>query len=139
MARSKKQKLIHDKVVKAVANTYERRKGVLVYINPGEEKNFAVLSNDKEFYPDVVITDEEENRLLIIEEIETDDSVNEDEKSQWIKYASFGTKFNLVVPKNKLTETRMLARGISNIEIQGYYFDPNGKIYWTDDQGSPLT
>lgn len=137
MTRFKKQQLIHDKVVKASANTYKIHEGVLIYINPSEEKNFFILSNGEKFYPDVVITDEE-NRILTVEEIETDDSVNENEKSQWIKYASFGIKFRLVVPKSKLTEAKNLTLGINNIEIQGYYFDLNGKIYWTDEKGHPL-
>lgn len=138
MERSEKQKIIHDKIIKASANTYKKRRGIWIHVNPGEEKNFAVLSNDEEFYPDLVITDEE-NNLLIIEEIETDDSVNENEKSQWIKYASFGIEFRLVVPKSKLTEARNLTLGINNIEIQGYYFDLNGKICWTNELGYPLT
>jgi hypothetical protein len=70
-------------------------------------------------------------KARIIEEIETDDSVNDREAAQWSDYGSLGiSTFNLVVPVNRKNDALEIIRrkGISGItKLQGYYIR-NGRI-----------
>ena len=113
----------HDRVIEASAATWRRNQANVVHTNPNGKQNFSV--NDSSF-PDIVITDVN-NRLLAIEEIETEDSVNQLESKQWTEYAGFGVKFNLVVPATKINEAYELIKPVGNIRIQGYS-QRNGQI-----------
>ena len=77
--------------------------------NPNGEHN----KNVGEFYPDIIIY--RGNEILIIEEIETEDSVNENEfKTQWEHYSKLGAKkFILTVPKEKIHDAIILTKNLS--------------------------
>src|SRR2546427_12966390 len=95
----------HDAVVSASARTYSgwANKGFKVSVNPNGQKNQFVGTSGSRLYPDVVVWEPHSSgsssgKAHIIEEIETDDSVNEQEAAQWAEYGSLGiSTFNLVV------------------------------------------
>ena len=123
----------HDAVVEASGRTYASwsARGYGIATNPGGSKNGFVGPPNKVRYPDVVIWKPESpnantGTVAVIEEVETEDSVTDEEADQWADYASLGIEtFNLVVPRSKkLAAVEIIRkRGIVGItRVQGYYF-----------------
>jgi hypothetical protein len=122
----------HDAVVEASGRTYSSwsAKGYCIATNPGGSKNGFVGPPGNLRYPDIVVWRPSSpgattGTVKVIEEIETEDSVRDDEADQWADYASLGVEtFNLVVPISKkpaafeIIRRRKIA-GITR--IQGYY------------------
>lgn len=125
----------HDKVLKASVDTYSEmlKKGYKVSINPGSEKNISVGSESSLQYPDVVVwkpyrSGAATGKAYIIEEIETSDSVTEEESKQWKDYSLLEIdKFILVVPKKQVFQASQIVKKkeISVNEIWYYYFKNN--------------
>lgn len=117
----------HDKVVTASAATWQNKPGRVVHTNPGGDKNFSVNGDN---YPDVVVVDNQ-NQLLAVEEIETEESVNQNEAEQWEKYSGFGVRLNLVVPESHVSEAQRLTSSISSVIVQGYRIGPGGQVIFS--------
>lgn len=127
----------HDKVVRASANTYTEAdaRGFKVSINPNGEKNFVMGGEGNKQYPDVCIwkpssPGSNSGDVSIIEEIETEESVTENEAEQWKDYASLGIQmFRLIVPKSKVSTAKQIVekKKISVTEIWSYTIT-NGTI-----------
>lgn len=111
----------HDRVITASAKTWQKNPVYVVHTNPNGEQNFPVNGDQ---FPDVIITDSN-NKLLAVEEIETEDSVTVEESQQWSEYSRFGVPMYLVVPFPKINEATSLTKNMVNIKIQGYYFENN--------------
>jgi hypothetical protein len=126
--RSRLSQSEHDMVVIASADTYPFTDKV--YTNPNGERNYSVDG----VYPDVVVLrDHGPSEGIIIEEIETEESVNKDERDQqWTKYASLGCTFHLVVPRSMLAIVRALIQGI-NVDLLQWYVIQNGQVYFGND------
>jgi hypothetical protein len=118
----------HDQVVRASAETYNQlvQQGYKVAINPGSEKNQQVGSGN---YPDVIVwrpnppPNQASGIAIIIEEIETEDSVTQAEAAQWKQYGQLGvSKFILLVPVSKVRDALNLvqANGVRVSEIWSY-------------------
>ena len=110
MERSQEQSELHDFVIEeTVRNYYKESSEYEIFTNKNGEKKKDV----KGFYPDIVIIDKS-GQILVIEEIETKDSVNVDEKNrQWEVFSELGAKkFILTVPKEKVHEAASLTNGI---------------------------
>lgn len=124
----------HDSIVALSAASYgssAAAKGYGVETNPDGHKNRSVGPDGKARYPDVIVWKPEHPGSArgvaeVIEEIETADSVTEEESSQWADYAALNVKvFNLVVPTGKKQAALELIRrnGITGItKVQGYSF-----------------
>ena len=125
--RVQKEKSNHDKVIEASAETWRKKPENVVHTNPSGQNNFSVNEDN---FPDVVIVDSS-NNLKAVEEIETESSVTEEEKTQWEKYASFGARFNLIIPTALVEKALKLTESISNVYIQSYHF-VNGEIKFVD-------
>lgn len=121
--RDEEQQREHDFVVGASYKTWVDRGDVKAYANPGEEHNFSVAG---EHYPDVVILDMH-NNLYLVEEVETAETVTQDESEEWKTFAGFGVLLNLIVPEEKKEEALRLTQGIANIRVQTYTFK-NGQL-----------
>lgn len=111
----------HDRVIAASAKTWQKNPLYVVHTNPNGEQNFSVNGDQ---FPDVIITDSN-NKLLAVEEIETEDSVAEEESKQWLTYSRFGVPLHLVVPAQKVNDAINLTRHMVNIKIQEYYIEDN--------------
>jgi len=121
--RTPEKQAEHDLVVNTSYKTWVDRGDVKAYANPGDMHNFSVAGV---YYPDIVVTDLN-NNFYLIEEVETEDTVTLEESQQWKVFAGFGVLLNLIVPQAKLEEAQQLIKGISNIRIQPYTIN-NGKI-----------
>lgn len=128
----------HDAVVSASARTYAgwTNKGFVVSVNPNGQKNQSVGPSQSPRYPDVLVWEPNKpgsssGRAHVIEEIETDDSVTDQEAAQWFDYGSLGVAtFNLVVPVSRKSYALEIIRrkAISGVtRVQGYYVR-NGRI-----------
>ena len=127
----------HDRVVRASANTYTDAgaKGFKISINPNGEKNFEIGSDSNNQYPDVCVwkpnsPGSNSGTVKVIEEIETEESVNETEAEQWKNYASLGIEtFRLIVPKSKILTAKQIVekKKIAVTEIWHYTIS-NGSI-----------
>lgn len=84
----------HDNVIQAAYNGLDKT-GHDVYINPGQTKNTSVAG----YYPDIIITNKGDNKVKFIIEVETADSINQNEVEQWINYSTkISGTFYLLVP-----------------------------------------
>jgi len=130
--------LEHDQVVRASAETYNQlvQQGYKVAINPGSEKNQQVGSGN---YPDVIVwkpnppPNQTSGTAVIIEEIETEDSVTQAEAAQWKTFGQLGVgKFILLVPATKVRDALDLVQknGVRVSEIWSYE-NRGGRFFFT--------
>lgn len=116
----------HDQVIMASALTYEHLKGngYMVSVNPDGHQNHDVGAGN---FPDLVIwkTGGEVGYSLIIEEVETAESVTDHESLEWERYARFGARFFLIVPKEWVDTAKEIIkrRGISVDQVEAYWFE----------------
>lgn len=102
---------IHDRVIRAVASaqiTFE------VLTNPGHEHNWSVAIGQERVFPDLLLCAGRERQVTHLIEVETVESVSDEESSQWRAYASGPGTFWLLVPAESLGAARAicLRRGI---------------------------
>lgn len=137
MARRSRTQNEHDAVVIESAKTYWKlmQDGYNVDTNPNGEQNRSVGENN---YPDVIVwkpanPGSNSIQAIIIEEIETSESVNETEAEQWIIYAGLGIKFILIVPEESVISANEIIKRkkIGIKELWNYYYDVNRKIQFT--------
>ena len=129
----------HDIVVRESARTYAEqvKQGYKVSTNPGSDKNFYVGTEQEPKYPDVVVWKPRAPQatggsVMIIEEIETEETVTEDHASQWKEYGGLGvSSFRLIVPKAKAGDAKSIvdAKKIRVSEIWSYSIW-NGSVHF---------
>lgn len=114
---------IHDNVIQVAFDSLDKTTHD-VYINPGTRKITSVDG----MYPDIIITNKGETGVKFIIEVETQDSVNQNEVSQWLDYSKLGGSFYLLVPKNMKETAEILCMQNSIKARFGVYFVENSKI-----------
>ena len=120
---------LHDKVIaKAKQNLENNFQGCHVVINPGQEKNEGVIRNGETVYPDILYRSNADAKISRLYEVETTDSVNEEEAEQWKIYNSGSSSFYLIVPEDSLEQAKKLVKD-ADFTIDGFlYYDSNLKI-----------
>lgn len=96
---------LHDLVIQTAYSNLEKTKHD-VYINPNRQKNTSVNG----LYPDIIITDKGEKSVKFIIEVETQDSINQNEIPHWNDFSMLGGLFYLLVPKNMKDTAELLCR-----------------------------
>lgn len=98
---------LHDRVVNEIVN-HLNQKSYDVYTNPGQEKNAGIGDN----YPDVIMTEKGTKTVKFILEVETADTVTQEEATkQWKKYATeINASFYIVVPIQSLNKAKELCQ-----------------------------
>ncbi len=87
---------LHDQIIQIAYNNLDKINHD-VFINPGQQHNTSVGNE----YPDIIITNKNDNVVKFIIEVETSDSVNLSEAlNQWIAYSKLGGTFYLLVPQD---------------------------------------
>ncbi|MGH7889204.1 MAG: hypothetical protein ACRENF_01485 [Thermodesulfobacteriota bacterium] len=99
MARSKDEQFLHDWVIRKLKEKYSRLYKE-VHTNPGEEKNFEL----KGHYPDVVFVNY--GQIVLIAEVETEETINEEEVKEWKELSTLGVQLVLLVPKEMQNAAR---------------------------------
>lgn len=130
--------LTHDSVVRASRDTYSElaNQGYMISINPAQEHNQYVGGANK-LYPDLIVwrpnaNDRSTGTAIIIEEVETEDSVNEIEAQQWVAYGKLNiSQFRLIVPTQKAADALRIVQQY-NIKVTEiwHYSSVGGKIYF---------
>lgn len=125
--RTKVSQTEHDKLVAIIAKkrfSYEDR---TTYTNPNGEKNYAVDSE----YPDIVAVKSES--APIMGEVETEETVSEEESEQWKRYVALDGAIYLYVPKSKVPDAKTIIKnkkvGITGLRSYKYV---NGKLIITN-------
>lgn len=114
--RNKEEQTIHDWLIKEVKESLLKRYKK-VYINPSDEKNKEVNG----FFPDVVV--ESHGVVVEIYEIETENTVNDEEADEWMKLSKLPAKLTILVPASRLKKAREIAwdkKIASKVKISGY-------------------
>lgn len=121
---------IHDKVVHDIVS-HLNTETFDVYINPGQEKNAGIGDN----YPDVILTEKNGTTVKFIMEVETVESVSQEEAmQQWKKYVSeINATFYLVVPVSSLKKAKELCQR-EGINARFTTFSVNGETINFDFQ-----
>lgn len=119
---------VHDKVI-AKIKAWKEGQGRYVVTNPGQEKNSegSVKRDDQTVYPDVVVRPKKGEPIDGLYEVETPDSIDEEEADQWKTYNAGKSSFYLVVPGGYVQKAKDLIRGFT---IAGfYYYNTNLEIH----------
>lgn len=86
----------HDRVIQTAYSNLDKKKHD-VYVNLGQQKLTSVSGQ----YPDIIITEKNDNNVKWIIEVETEDSITQSEAAgQWLEYSKLGGTFYLLVPKS---------------------------------------
>ena len=110
--------LLHDKVI-AEAVKILNQEQFDIYTNPNLEKNAGINDN----YPDIILTEKGTNTVKFIIEVETTDSINQNEaENQWKKYATeINCTFYLLVPNNSINKANELCKKLGiNVRFAQY-------------------
>ena len=99
MARSTDEQFLHDWVIRKVSEKYSREYSK-VHINPGDEKNYEYNGA----YPDIIFENYEQ--IVMIAEVETKETINEERAQKWKELSELGAKLSLLVPKNMQNAAR---------------------------------
>jgi len=135
MATRRLTQSVHDLVVAASAGTYSEmeKQGNKVSTNPNGQKNQRVGDDS---YPDVIVWQPDiakptSGKAIVIEEIETEDSVTEAESKQWKEFGEIGISvFRLIVPLLKAPEALRIVQSkkINVSEIWSYEVKDDGRV-----------
>ncbi len=101
MKRSKDEQFLHDWVIRKIEEKYARTFSE-VHINPGDEKNFEYQG----LYPDAVFVNY--GQTVQIVEVETKETVTEENLPKWTAMSEAGVKLSLLVPKEQQKHARDL-------------------------------
>jgi hypothetical protein len=107
----------HDRVIEAWAQVVVRRFSgeFQVSTNPGNHRRTQVGRADDPRFPDVLIwrsdrADGRDGTAELVAEVETSDTLQEDEVAQWATYGSLPAPFHLVVPAGSEPEAIRLVK-----------------------------
>lgn len=91
---------------------------LITYINH-PLKNKAVIDSDgNELYPDIVILNCTNNKIVMIGEVETISSVNEAEVEQWKQFAGLSIVFYIFYPKGLYAKMSELCKKVT---VSGFF------------------
>lgn len=99
MERSRDEQFLHDWIIEKIKEKYSRLYKE-VHTNPGKEKRFEF----KGHYPDVVFINY--GQVVLIAEVETQETINEEEAEEWKELSNLGVQLVLVVPKDMRNAAR---------------------------------
>ena len=121
----------HDKVILEVAKREINLDEYTVGINPGGSKKHPVRLAGREWiYPDLVVKYRTSRQLQEVHEVETSESVNQEEVNQWKDFASLRHRFILWVPLDSAARAATLLEKneLKNVGLEVYELDRHGKI-----------
>ncbi len=99
MERSRDEQFLHDWVIGKIKEKYSRLYKE-VRTNPGKEKIFELKGQ----YPDVIFVNY--GQIVLIAEVETQETIIEEEAEEWKELSNLGAQLALVVPKEMQNPAR---------------------------------
>lgn len=123
MNRPGKEQKIHDLVLADSAASYLKiTTAENIMTNPAGHREHEIDGK----YPDLIVklpTGE-----IIIEEIETESTVNQEELRQWQEFTSLGYDFRLIVPVSLLETVKSMVTDVA-VNVQAYEV-VDGRVHW---------
>ena len=116
-ARTEEEQTEHDLVIEATVEQFANSAKYVILPNPGTEKNVAVGHQ----YPDIVVTERGSAKVRLVIEVETTDTVGDQELGHWRALAGLGPPLYLLVPYTATADAERLC-GEAGIKCHhGYY------------------
>jgi hypothetical protein len=116
-ARTEEEQTEHDLVIEATVEQFANSAKYVILPNPGTEKNVAIGHQ----YPDIVVTEKGSAKVRLVIEVETTDTVGEQELDHWRGLAGLGPPLYLLVPYTATTDAKRLCADASIKCHHGYY------------------
>lgn len=93
-ARTEEEQTEHDLVIEAAVEQFGKSAKYLLHANPGTEMNVAVGHQ----YPDIVVTEKGSSKVRFVIEVETTDTVGDQETNHWRALAGLGPPLYMLTP-----------------------------------------
>jgi hypothetical protein len=123
--RQPDEQIEHDLVIQAAIDQFAASAKYTVLGNPGNERNAGVGHQ----YPDIVVTEKGTNRVKFILEVETSNSLDSSEVTQWRTYAGLGPPLYIIAPHLALPAVeRMCASAAIKCHYGYYHKDEMGRF-----------
>ena len=132
------ERTLHDRLVTEVARLRfpypsPESPSHKTYTNEPTQR-MGVNTQSSVVYPDIVVVDTTSSHLVMIGEVETESTINQDHVQQWEAYSTLNTPFFLYVPSHLVQETRRLlaSNGVNPRGIRSYLMDEQGNLQITE-------
>ena len=116
-ARTEEEQTEHDLVIEATVEQLANSAKYVILPNPGTEKNVAVGHQ----YPDIVVTERGSAKVRLVIEVETTDTVGDQELTHWRALAGLGPPLYLLVPYTATADAERLCAEAGIKCHHGYY------------------
>ena len=116
-ARTEEEQTEHDLVIEAAVEQFANSAKYLILRNPGTEKNVAVGHQ----YPDIVVTERGSAKVKLVIEVETTDTIGDQELGHWRALAGLGSPLYLLTPYTATVDAERLTEEAGIKCHHGYY------------------
>jgi hypothetical protein len=116
-ARTEEEQTEHDLVIEAAAEQFAGSARYLIHQNPGTEQNVAVGHQ----YPDIVVTERGSTKVRLVIEVETTDTVGDQELTHWRALSALGPPLYLLTPYAATADAERLTAEAGIKCHHGYY------------------
>ena len=118
-ARTDEEQTEHDLVIEATVEHFANSTKYVLLPNYGTEKNVAVGHQ----YPDIVVTERGSTKVRLVIEVETTDTVGDQEFDHWRALAGLGPPLYLLVPYTVTADAERLTAEAGIKCHHGYYHE----------------
>ena len=115
--RTEEEQTEHDLAIEAAVEQFANSTKYVILSNPGTEKNVAVGHQ----YPDIIVTEKGSAKVRLLIEVETTDTVGEQELDHWRALSGLGPPLYLLVPYTVTADAERLCREAGIKCHHGYY------------------
>lgn len=116
-ARPEEEQIEHDLVIEAAVEQFAGSAKYVLHSNPGTERNIAVGHQ----YPDIVVTEKGSSKVRFVIEVETTDTIGDQELDHWRALAALGPPLYLLTPYAATADAERLAAQAGIKCHHGYY------------------
>lgn len=126
--RDVKEQVQHDHLIHLLRNRYyhypdSMHPHLITFTNHPVKTKAVRDETGREFFPDILVVNGDTGKLLMVVEVETRMTVDEEESQEWRDFAALGARFYLYVPRGLGLKADMLCRNLTISEIVQYYYD----------------
>jgi hypothetical protein len=116
-ARTEEEQTEHDLVIEAAVEQFASSAKYVLHANPGTEKNVAVGHE----YPDIVVTERGSSKVRFLIEVETTDTIGDQELGHWRALAGLGPPLYMLSPYAATADAERLTAEAGIKCHHGYY------------------
>jgi hypothetical protein len=121
--RPPEEETLHEEVIKFIKSSVypypnPARPSLMTFSNHPQITKPLKLPSGEECYPDLVIVNTEINKVVMVGEVETLSTLDEEEAQEWQKFSLLSTVFYLFYPKGEYETIRRLCE---RIMVTGFF------------------